>query len=170
MQNLIKNGLAIPGNVVYTYPPHLAFVVPSVRRALPPLLADRLPEADLPAHTESGLQLGQPRPFLQRLQQILLLLEQSRPPLRPPMPRPRQEKFHEILQEWDYLPEEIKQAQQANKLHTYDPKFNLTVPPPPPPLPDDSLARLAPWPATKHGQPSSTTCCWRPACCSRAAR
>lgn len=144
VQNLIKNGLAIPGNVVYTYPPHLAFVVPSVRRALPPLLADRLPEADLPAHTESGLQLGQPRPFLQRLQQILLLLEQSRPPLRPPMPRPRQEKFHEILQEWDYLPEEIKQAQQANKLHTYDPKFNLTVPPPPPPLPDDSLARLAP--------------------------
>ncbi|MFO7684083.1 MAG: helicase-associated domain-containing protein [Chloroflexota bacterium] len=142
--NLYQKGLAIPGYVLQTYPPRLPFIPQSVQRLLPPLLADRVPEVNLPEHTKSGVRMGQARPFLQRLHQVLLLLEQSSPPLRPPMPRPRQEKFHPFLQDWDYVPEEIRQAQQANKLKGYDPKQSFTVPPPQPALPDEIITRLAP--------------------------
>jgi hypothetical protein len=142
--NLCQKGLAISGHTLNAYPPHLPFIPQSVQRVMPPLLADRVPEVNLPEHTESGVRMGQARPFLQRLHQVLLLLEQSSPPLRPPMPRPRQEKFNPFLQEWDYVPAEIKQAQQANQLKGYDPKLNFTVPPPQPALPDESIIRLAP--------------------------
>ncbi|MBK8984929.1 MAG: helicase-associated domain-containing protein [Chloroflexi bacterium] len=143
-QALCRTSLAIPGHVINSYPPHLPFVPTSLQRILPPLLADRIPEVTLPEHTESGVQMGQAGLFLQRLHQILLLLEQSSPPLRPPMPRPRQEKFHQFLREWDYLPEEIAQAQQANKLKGYDPEQSFTVPPPQPALLDENIIRLAP--------------------------
>ncbi|MBE2200646.1 MAG: helicase-associated domain-containing protein [Anaerolinea sp.] len=143
-QALCRTGLAIPGHVINSYPPHLPFIPTSVQRVLPPLLADRVTEVNLPEHTESGVRMGQARPFLQRLHQVLLMLEQYSPPLRPPLPRPRQEKFHPFLQEWDYLPEEIAQAQQANQLKGYDPKLSFTVPPPQPALPDEIITRLAP--------------------------
>ena len=144
VQHLYRKGLAIRGSVVQTYPPQNSFIPKSVHRALPPLLANRVSEMSLPEHTDSRYQLGQPGLFLQRFQQILLLLDQNSPPLRPPMPRPHLEKFHEFLREWDYVPEEIKQAQQANKLKAPDPKQSFTVPPPQPALPDETIVRLAP--------------------------
>ncbi|MCB9423138.1 MAG: helicase-associated domain-containing protein [Ardenticatenaceae bacterium] len=141
---LCDAGLAIPGNFDYHFWQQIAFIPNSILRALPPLLTDRIPAAALSNEMDSGMLLGQARPFLQRAHQILLLLEQSQPPLRQPLPRPRLEKFHEILRGWDYIPEEIREAQQKNQLAARDPKFNLTVPPPRPALTDETIQRLSP--------------------------
>ncbi len=142
--HLCDAGLALPGNFAHRYWHQISFIPSSVMRTLPPLLTDRIPETTLSDNADSGVALAQARPFLQRLHQILLLLEQSQPSLRPPLPRPRLEKFHEILQGWDYIPEEIRDAQNKNKFKTHDPKFSLTVPPPLPALPDETIKRLAP--------------------------
>lgn len=144
ISRLCDAGLAIPGGFDHRYWNNIAFVPFSIQRALPPLLANRIAETTLSDDADSGVMLGQSRPFLQRVQQILLLLEQSQPPLRPPLPRPRLEKFHEFLREWDYIPEEVRDAQNKNKLNTHDPKFSLTILPPQPALPDETIQRLAP--------------------------
>jgi len=146
--HLCDTGLVIPGEFDHDYWQKISFIPRSVLRALPPLLADRIAATTLSDEANNGVIRGQARPFLQRTQQILLLLEQSQPSLRPPMPRPRLEKFHEFLQEWDYIPEEVRDAQNKNQFSNYDPQLNaqlsLTVPPPSPALPDEAIQRLAP--------------------------
>lgn len=144
INHLCEAGLALPASFEHHYWQQTAFVPNSLLRVLPPLLTDRIPAATLSDEMDSGIVLGQKRPFLQRLHQVLLLLEQEQPPLRPPLPRPRLEKFHDILREWDYLPEEIKAAQQNNKFQSRNADFSFTVPPPRPALPDATTERLAP--------------------------
>ena len=144
INHLSELGLTIPGSFMHHYWQRTAGIPNSLLRVLPPLLADRVPEITLSEKVESGVVFGQQRPFLQRLHQILILLEQQEPPLRQPMPRPRLEKFHEILQQWDYIPEEILAAQQNNKFKTHDPDFSFTVPPPQPSLSDETSQRLGP--------------------------
>lgn len=141
--HLCESCLAIPAGYRNSYYHQLAFIPASIWRVLPPLLAERIPETSLPAHQASEVQLAAPRPFLQKSIQALLLLEQSRPLLRTPMPRPRLENFHDFLREWDYVPEEIFQAQRDNKLKGYT-NLKLTVPSPEPALPDETIKRLAP--------------------------
>ena len=142
--HLCDAGLAIPGSFDHRYWQQISFIPNSLMRTLPPLLTGRIPETSLSDKADSGVTLAQARPFLQRAHQILLLLEQSQPSLRQPLPRPRLEKFHEIIQGWDYIPEEIRDAQNKNKFKTHDPQFSLTVPPPLPALPDETIKRLAP--------------------------
>lgn len=144
ISHLYDAGLVIPGDFDHHYWEKLSFIPPSVLRALPPLLADRIAATTLSDEANSGVMLGQARPFLQRVQQILLLLEQSQPPLRPPMPRPRLEKFHEFLREWDYIPTEVRDAQNKNQFNSRDSQLSLTVPLPQPALPDETIRRLAP--------------------------
>ena len=144
ISRLCDAGLVIPGDFNHRYWQSISFIPNSLMRALPPLLTDRIVTTPLSDDANSGVLLGQTRPFLQRAQQILLLLEQSQPPLRPPMPRPRLEKFHTILQGWDYIPEEIRDAQNKDKFRTHDPQLSLTVPPPQPALPNEAIQRLAP--------------------------
>ena len=144
INRLCDTGLAIPGDFDFRYWNNIAFIPYSIKRTLPPLLADRIAATTLSDDADSGVILGQSRPFLQRVLQILLLLEQSQPLLRPPMPRPRLERFHEYLQEWDYIPQEVRDAQNQNKFSSHDPQFSLTVPPPQPALPDETIQRLAP--------------------------
>lgn len=143
VNHLCEAGLALPSSLGYHYWQQTAFIPGSLLRVLPPLLAERIPAVTLPETADSGVVLGQKRPFLQRLHQVLLMIEHGRPPLRQPLPRPRLEKFHEVLREWDYLPEEIQAAQQSKKFQTHDPDFSFTVPPPLPTLPDGAIERLA---------------------------
>ncbi len=142
--HLYDAGLAIPGRFRYGYWRKIAFIPDSIIRITPPLLEDRIAEASVVDDVDGDVLLAEKRPFLQRLHQILLLLEQSHPPLRQPMPRPRLEKFHDVLRAWDYIPEEVRDAQNNRKLDSSNLDFNLTVPPPHPLLPDETVARLTP--------------------------
>lgn len=144
VNHLCEAGLALPASFDSRYWQQTAFIPDSLLRVLPPLLADRIPAATLSDETDSGVVLGQKRPFLQRLHQVLLLLEQAQPPLRPPLPRPRLEKFYEVLRNWDYIPEEIQAAQENNKFQSRNAELIFTVPPPQPALPDETIERLAP--------------------------
>ncbi len=142
VNHLCEAGFALPPSMDYWQ--QTAYVPTSLLRVLPPVLSERVSAATLSESAQSLVVFGQQRPFLQRLHQILLLLEQAQPPLRPPMPRPRLEKFHETLREWEYVPEEIAAAQKDNKFQMRPLQITLTVPPPQPPLPDEVIQRLAP--------------------------
>lgn len=142
--NLCNLGLAVLPQYSYSYLHRMAFIPASIFRYLPPQLAERVPEASLPTHAKSETQIASPKSFLQKFHQVLILLEQTQPPLRKPMPRPRLEKYHDFLQEWDYLPEEIHQAQLENKLRDYNEVLDLTIPPPQLPLPDETIKNLTP--------------------------
>ncbi len=120
-----------------------AFIPAAIMRALPPALTDRVPTMNLPRHLESGIKVAQARPLLQKVPQTLHLLEQISFPLHPPMPRPYLQKFHDFLQDWDYLPEEIYQAQKSGNLITRKNELTFTVPPPLPLLSEQDFARLA---------------------------
>ncbi|MCP5101587.1 MAG: hypothetical protein GY943_39085 [Chloroflexi bacterium] len=143
-RNLCKRGLAMPASFSHHYWQQTAFIPSSLMRVLPPLLTNHIPEATLSQDTISTMVLAQKRPFLQRIHQVIRLLEQGNHPLRPPMPRPRLQKFYEFLQEWDYVPEEILAAKEKNKLKSNTFDFSLTIPPPQPALPDNVIARLSP--------------------------
>ena len=142
--HISQAGLALPGDFSYEYPRPLFIIPMKLRQALPSLLEDRIPPASLPDHAQSELRLADPHDFVQIANHIVLLLEQTNPDLRPPMPRPHLEKFFEFLRHWDYVPEEVAQAQSDNKLKGHDPQFSLTVPPPAHPLNDEAITHLAP--------------------------
>ena len=142
-RHLWEAGLALPGRVKGGY--GQAFIPLVIGRHLPPILEEVVPSAsdlqmDSPA---SGLRLADPGPLVHAANQVTLLLKQSPVPLRPPMPRPRLEKFYSELEEWDYDPVELAQAQKSGKLRSTS-NLHLTVPPPTPSLPDEAILRLAP--------------------------
>jgi hypothetical protein len=142
--NLIGDGLALPGSFNMAHWQALPFIPAPLLQELPPLLADIISPANLPDHSQSQLQPANPQSFMRSAMQILLLLEQTAPSLRPPMPRPRLEKFHTALAQWDYLPEEILELLAGGKLKGSDPSLTLTVPPPALPLGDETVNKLAP--------------------------
>jgi len=142
-RHLWELGLALPKEVLYSL--ETDFIPRAIAQSLPPLLEDVLPtspdlESDQPA---SDLQFADPYELVRTVSQLLLLLEQSSVPLRPPMPRPRLEAFYQGLVEWDYVPEEILKAQQEKKFQGYS-DLTLTIPPPAYALPDQAIERLAP--------------------------
>lgn len=144
-RHLCEAGLALPGEVKGGYPPCSDFVPPVVARHLPPVLADVIPtSAELrAAGAVSGLSLADPDELVRSAHQIVTLLRQSAVPLRPPLNRPRLEKFYAQLTEWDYEPLELAELQQSQKLQPYADLY-LTVPPPGRSLPDEAIKRLAP--------------------------
>ncbi|MCB0009082.1 MAG: helicase-associated domain-containing protein, partial [Anaerolineales bacterium] len=144
MNDLHETGLVMFGDLDNRYWHRLPFLAGNASRLLPPLLTGRLPTLAPPVSVEKSDAAVRARAFLQRTLRILQMLEQYTPPLRTPMPRPRLEKHYPFLQEWDYLPDEIRAAQVANKIARHDALLRLTVPAPQPVLPDEYAQRLAP--------------------------
>ena len=164
-RHLFEKGLVLSGDISGTYSSQSDFVPPVIARALPPMLKGVIPAAPHPQSNapsaalpfdwaqdrrrgsgqgsgQAETRLADPRPFVRTVNQIVLLLEQSPTPLRPPMPRPRMEKVRRGLQGWDYEPAELAQAKSSGKLGSRD--LALTVPPPVRSLPDETIGRLSP--------------------------
>ncbi|MBN1979809.1 MAG: helicase-associated domain-containing protein [Anaerolineae bacterium] len=141
-RHLWETGLALPGNYD-AYPSYGDFVPRSILRVLPPVLEDVLPATPNPPPGVSDVRQADDVALVRAANQITLLLEQSSVVLRPPMPRPRMERFHTTLQGWDYDPHELQQAKENRQLAGYS-DLTLTVPPPPRRLPDEVIQRLAP--------------------------
>ena len=135
----------------FVYDMGVATIPAPVERLLPPLLADAMPsQRDLAATTTanattnvSGLRLATPDWLVRTVTQLLVILEQTTPPLRPPMPRPYREKAFPCLHGWDYVPEEVYQLEQQVKGHLSR-TVTLTVPPPQHPLSAEAQTELAP--------------------------
>jgi hypothetical protein len=141
-RHLWEMGLALPGDYD-AYPSYSDFVPRSILRVLPPVLEDVIPGTPNPPPSVSDVRQADDVAFARAANQITLLLEQSDVALRPPMPRPRMERFHTTLQSWDYDPHELQQAKKNQLLTGYS-DLTLTVPPPPRRLPDEVIQRLAP--------------------------
>ncbi len=140
-RHLCELGLALPVDNDYNYPPLIDYIPNPVQQHLPPPLAQMLPD---PANESSGdLRLAEPYALSRAAVQISMLLEQTPTPLRPPMPRPRLEKFFEQLKEWDYVSQELTSYKKQGKLQHYA-NIYLTVPPPAYPLPNEAIERLSP--------------------------
>lgn len=135
----------------YVYDMAVATIPAPLERLLPPLLADAIrAQQDLAATATanattnvSGLRLAAPDWLVRTVTQLLVILEQTTPPLRPPMPRPYREKAYPCLHGWDYVPEEVYQLEQQVK-GQLSRTVTLTVPPPQHPLAESALAELAP--------------------------
>ncbi|MCB0086189.1 MAG: hypothetical protein KDE47_34850, partial [Caldilineaceae bacterium] len=145
--HLSDQGLTVPAENLY-YPPRMDLVPRTLARYFPPLLETVIPSSqELPAELalpDAGvdIHIGNPQAFIRTVNQVLLLMDQVVTRLRPPMPRPRMEKFLTQLQDWNYVPAEIiaKKAQLRDRRGD----IALTVPPPGRTLNDDALERLAP--------------------------
>jgi hypothetical protein len=145
MRHLCQAGLALPSAEIHSSV-YNDFVPRAIARSLPPLLEQALPlsnDRPLSSLPTSEMRLSDPYALARTASQITLLLEQSPSPLRNPMPRPRLEKFHSGLREWDYDPDEIVRAKAHGRLSRYS-DLTLTVPPPAYSLPDETIRRLAP--------------------------
>ena len=140
--HLWKAGLALPGNK-NSYPPRSDFVPRAILRSLPPILKGVVLTIAHPQPSVGEMDLADPYPLIQTASQIILLLEQTPTPLRDPMPRPRLEKFHSELREWDYDPAELLRAKKKGLLQRYS-NLPLIVPPPGRSLPDETIERLSP--------------------------
>ncbi len=164
-RHLCEMGFAMPGDVIDAYSPRSDFIPRAIIRRLSPILdqgicscrianpagavEDLRPSPESPSdQSASELGFGDPYELVRIVSQITLLLEEgsllpSPPALRPPMPRPRLEKFYPGLEKWDYDPDEILQAKEKGKLSPHL-DLVLTVPPPRYSLPDETIERLAP--------------------------
>ncbi len=141
-RHLWERGLALPGYTREAYSGEDDFIPWVLARHFPPLLVGLT--TDGPADTAaSGLRLAEPYDLARAANQIVLLLEKSPTPLRPPMPRPRLARFHPELQDWDYVPEELAEAKQQGRFSRGS-ELVLTVPPQQRSLPDEAIERLAP--------------------------
>jgi len=149
-RRLCQLGLAVPGEAVDAYFPHSDFVPFVIARQLAPVLNETIPAVTFMGNDEpveprpiNELHLSDPYELVRTAGQLILLLEQFPSPLRPPMPRPRLERFHPGLESWDYEPDELLRAKQGGKLLPYV-DLTLSVPPPGYSLPDETIERLAP--------------------------
>lgn len=153
VRHLTENGLVLSQEQLgqYCYGMGAALVPAAFTRLLPPLLAEAMPgQRDLAATTANnkanagGLQVADADWLVRSVTQLLVILEQTTPTLRPPMPRPYREKAIPYLQAWDYLPEEIYALEKQGKQQNVYQAVTLTVPPPAYPLPDETMTALAP--------------------------
>lgn len=144
--HLSEAGLALPASTMGLYTLEADVVPRAVARELPALLAEVIASHPnrLPDPEADELRLADPSALVRQANQVAVLLEQSSPPLRPPMPHPRLEKFYPALAEWDYDPAEILALSQRSNLQPYAQDINLTVPSPAWSLPDETVGRLAP--------------------------
>lgn len=147
IRHLVNAGLVLIREDLghYGYTVAEAFIPRTIVRQLPPLLSEAIAhsaELQTPA-AASELHLADPTWLTHTVTQLLVLLEQLSPPLRPPQPRPQLEKFHQGLALWEYNPAEIYQLERDGKLRNPS-QLTLTVPPPQHPLLDEAITHLAP--------------------------
>lgn len=152
--HLCEAGLAVPGDAVGGYPSQGDFIPWAISRSFPPMLSPDIGLWPIPGSRGSArvsamgddppeqTHLADPYPLVQAVNQTILLLEQSPSPLRLPMPRPRLEKFHPGLKEWDYDPAELAWAKEHKQLQPHS-GLVLSVPPPRYSLPDSTIKYLA---------------------------
>ncbi len=144
VNHLCDIGLALPGGLLTDHIRPIGFVPRPIVRRLPPLLASVIPASAEPSDGSADeLQWGDPSELTRSAVQVIEMLEHFPSPLRPPMPRPRLEKFYPLLEGWDYDPDELLQARKSGKLSSPS-GLLLTVPPPRYTLPDETVQRLAP--------------------------
>lgn len=155
MRHLREVGLTVSGQED-DYAPQSDIVPLTIVRNLPPVLRQGEEELQLAPHHAGRQGAVAPRPvgnasprlcdpcaLVRTAHQIILLLERSPSPLRPPMPRPRLEKLYPTLGEWNYDAHELVRAKESGNLQPQA-DWVLTVPPPRYLLPDDTIERLAP--------------------------
>lgn len=151
VHHLSASGLVITQEQVaqYYFGLGAAMVPAAYTRLLPPLLAEAMPgqrdlDATIAKAKASGLQIADPDWLVRSVTQLLVILEQTTPTLRPPLPRPYREKAIPYLQAWDYLPTEVYALEKQGKPQNIYQAVTLTVPPPAYPLPDETMTALAP--------------------------
>ncbi len=141
-RHLWETGLALPGYAKDEYGSKEDFIPFALARHFPPLLEEMT--TDLPARSDAKeLCLADPYALVRTINQIAVLLEQAPVRLRPPMPRPRLERFLPDLEGWDYDPVELAQLQKGGQIRNRA-ELTLTLPPPERALPDEAIARLVP--------------------------
>ena len=110
----------------------------AVRSILPPLA--EVKEVGIPA---GEVAVSPPYALLAALHRVWQHMERYAVHLRPPRPRPRMERFHKILEDWDYVPVELAQL-QGQYSWSYGPEAALTIPPAPSALADEAVQALTP--------------------------
>jgi hypothetical protein len=143
IHHLFKMGLAISEEAANVYSPFGDFVPRAILRSMPPALEGAIRVSAYPPPHSGELCLADPRPFIRAISQATFLLEEFPTSLRPPRPRPRMEKFHLGLQEWDHDLFELQQAKADGQLRGYSP-IALRVLPSLYSLPVEAIERLAP--------------------------
>lgn len=145
INNLARSGLLLSLEAAYAAGIAHEVVPGAIMRALPPALEGIIPDAaaQTPQILAGETRLADAVEFARACGHVLLLLEESPTPLRPPMPRPDVQDTYRRLGVWDYVEEEVRQAHERGHLTRPD-TFELTVPPPAWALPDEAIARLAP--------------------------
>lgn len=143
-RHLWQTGLALPGEVLGEQYPSMADFIPlSIMRSLPPILESAFDTTLHPSGKVDSLVLADSSPLLRGVNHVILLLEQSAPALRPPMPRPELERFIPGLARWDYDPDELARLTVKSNLR-WSYSQAVTVPPRARSLPDDVIEDLAP--------------------------
>jgi hypothetical protein len=141
INHLVEAGLAVSTGTDYYQQIRIGSAqipTPIICQLPPPLLES---VSSPPDTDNSELQLCPPFDLSRQAAQLLVMLEQNPPPLRPPQPRPVIAGALPQLAGWDYIPAEVAALKKRAKTYR---SFILTVPPPQPTLPDPELSRLVP--------------------------
>ena len=120
--------------------------VPTMRlRVIPPLLQGWIPSSqDLP-NQGGTLQLADGSRILRAFEQLILMFEIIPTQLRPPLPRPVLERFHQSLRGWDFDPQSIYEAERTGALQPRS-STTLTLMLPQRSLPEEAIQQFAPIP------------------------
>jgi len=111
----------------------------AIRASLPPLAEAKERDAPPSDHVVAS----PPYALLTMVHHVWQYMAHHEVHLRPPMPRPRMERFHRILIGWDYVPAELTQL-QGRDFWSYGLDAALTIPPARFALNDEAMARLTP--------------------------
>lgn len=145
LDTLVQSGLVVPHESSVFYGAVTEMVPRAVARVLPPALEGVLADAAArdPQILAGDTSLADPTDFLRACGYVLMLLEETPASPRPPTPPPAVADTFHNLYGWDYVEDELREAQQRNHL-TQPHTFALSVPTPQWSLSDESVARLAP--------------------------
>lgn len=119
----------------------------SLARYFPPLLETVVPSSWQLEDAQSGhtVQMADPQAIVRAIQNLLLLIEQEPPQLRPPQPRPLIEKYQTGLQGWSYVADEIATLYaSASPRNPRQQAAILTVPPPDYALSEEAAEKFLP--------------------------
>lgn len=122
----------------YVYGPRYQLPA-AIRVSLPPLAEAKEPLSQPPG----DVAVSPPYALLAAVHRVWQHMARHPMHLRPPMPRPRMERFYKILEDWDYVPAELAQL-QGRYSWSYSPDAALTIPQAPFALDDEAMEMLTP--------------------------